>query len=98
MASARKSLLNTMMKHRARLAERPMRQLFAEDKDRFKTFSASAGDILLDYSKNRIDDKAMAALFELARTAGVEERRKATCRNIKGPESWRRTANPSSTP
>ena len=30
-------------------------------------YSASAGDILLDYSKNRIDEQAMEALFDLAR-------------------------------
>jgi glucose-6-phosphate isomerase len=77
MASTRKSLLNPMMKHRARLADKPMRQLFAEDKNRFKTFTASAGDILLDYSKNRIDAKVMELLFDIARKAGVEERRKA---------------------
>jgi len=77
MASSRKSLLNPMMKHRARLAETPMRELFAKDKNRFKTFTASAGDILLDYSKNRIDEKAMAALFDIARKADVEGRRKA---------------------
>src|SRR5690349_16938523 len=77
MASSRKSLLNPMMKHRARLAETPMRELFAKDKTRFKTFTANAGDILLDYSKNRIDEKVMTALFDIARKADVEGRRKA---------------------
>ena len=77
MASSRKSLLNPMMKHRARLADTPMRELFAKDKTRFKTFTASAGDILLDYSKNRIDAKVMDALFDIARKADVEGRRKA---------------------
>jgi glucose-6-phosphate isomerase len=77
MASPKKSLLNPLMKSRARLAEVTMRELFAADPDRFKTFSVKAGDLLLDYSKNRIDEKAMAALFELARHAGVEERRDA---------------------
>ena len=77
MASNRKSLLNPMMKQRARLADTPMRELFAEDKNRFKSFTASAGDILLDYSKNRIDQKVMDLLFDIARKAGVEERRKA---------------------
>ena len=69
MASTRKSLLNPMMKQRARLADKPMRQLFEEDKNRFKTFSATAGDILLDYSKNRIDQKVMDLLFDIARKA-----------------------------
>ncbi len=76
MASNRKSTLNTMMKHRKRLDETPMRVLFALDPNRFKRFSASAGDILLDYSKNRIDEKAMEALFDIARKADVEGRRK----------------------
>ena len=52
-----------------------MRQLFREDPGRFETFSAKAGDLLLDYSKNRIDEAAMEALFDVARAAGVEERR-----------------------
>jgi glucose-6-phosphate isomerase len=80
MASNRKSLLNPLMRHRKRLAETTMREMFAADRQRFRTFSASACGILLDYSKNRIDAKAMAALFELARAAGVEERRKAMWR------------------
>jgi glucose-6-phosphate isomerase len=77
MASSRKSLLNPMMKHRKRLDAQPMRLLFALDPNRFKRYSAPAGDILLDYSKNRIDEKAMDALFDIARKAGVEDRRKA---------------------
>lgn len=77
MATSRKSLLNGLMKQRKRLEATPMRQLFAEDETRFKRFSASAGDIFLDYSKNRIDADAMEKLIELAREAGVEERRKA---------------------
>jgi len=77
MASPKKSLLNPLMKARKRLDETTMRELFAADPSRFKTFSVRAGDLLLDYSKNCIDEKAMAALFELARHAGVEERRDA---------------------
>jgi glucose-6-phosphate isomerase len=77
MASTRKQLLNPMMKHRKRLDATTMRELFAADPKRFKTFSASAGDLLLDYSKNRIDQKVMDQLFAIARAAGVEERRKA---------------------
>ncbi len=75
MASSRKSLLNPLMKQRKRLGETTMRELFAADPNRFKSFSATAGDLLLDYSKNRVDEKAMAALFELAREAGVEDKR-----------------------
>ena len=77
MAASRKSLLNPLMKHRARLADTAMRDMFAADPARFRKFTASAGDILLDYSKNRIDEKVMAALFDVARKADVEGRRKA---------------------
>ncbi len=75
MASNRKSLLNPLMKHRKRLEDTTMRVLFDEDPDRFDRFSVRTGDLLLDYSKNRIDGPAMDALFTLARTAGVEQRR-----------------------
>jgi glucose-6-phosphate isomerase len=77
MATPRKSLLNPLMKSRKRLSETSMRELFAADPNRFKTFSVKAGDLLLDYSKNRIDEKTMTALFDIARAAGVEERRDA---------------------
>jgi glucose-6-phosphate isomerase len=76
MASNPKTLLNSLSKHRKRLEDLPMRVQFALDPNRFKRFSVSAGDILLDYSKNRIDEKAMDALFELARAVDVEGRRK----------------------
>jgi glucose-6-phosphate isomerase len=36
MASKRKSLLNTMMKHRSRLDGTTMREMFAADPGRFK--------------------------------------------------------------
>jgi glucose-6-phosphate isomerase len=77
MASSRKSLLNPLMKHRKRLADTTMRELFAADANRFRSFSAKAGDLLLDYSKNRIDDRVMDTLFAIAREAGLEERRTA---------------------
>ncbi|MEQ1769498.1 MAG: glucose-6-phosphate isomerase, partial [Devosia sp.] len=66
-----------MMKHRARIEKTTMRAMFEADKGRFKRYSASAGDLLLDYSKNRIDDKAMEGMFALARATCVEERRNA---------------------
>ena len=76
MATSRKSLLNPLMKHRKRLEAEPMRVQFALDPNRFKRFSVSAGDILLDYSKNRIDEAVMEKLFELAKAVDLEGRRK----------------------
>ena len=77
MATSRKTLLNSLMKHKKRLDEQPMRVQFALDPNRFKRYSASAGDLLLDYSKNRIDEPTMAALFDLARAVDLEGHRKA---------------------
>jgi len=56
---------------------RPMREMFAADPQRFKTFSLSLGDLLLDYSKNRIDTETMGLLEALAIQAGVEPARDA---------------------
>ncbi len=71
-ATKPKALFAALKKHRKRLETRPMRKLFAEDEKRFARFSVRAGDMLLDYSKNRIDETAMKALLALARDAGVE--------------------------
>jgi len=50
-----------------------MRDLFAEDPGRFEKFSLTAGDMLLDYSKNRVTEETIELLVELAREAGVED-------------------------
>ena len=44
-----------------------MRDLFAQDPQRFERFSLYFDDILFDYSKNRITDQTMSLLFDLAR-------------------------------
>ena len=77
--SGRKAGFETLGKLKKAIADQPMRLLFAEDPNRFQRFSATGADILLDYSKNRIDEEVMVALFDLARAAGVEERRTQMC-------------------
>ncbi len=77
--SGRKAGFEALGKLKKRLADQPMRVQFAVDPNRFKRYSASGAGILLDYSKNRIDEDVMAALFDLARAAGVEERRDEMC-------------------
>lgn len=57
--------------------DRPMRDLFAADPGRFGKFSLRLGDILFDYSKNRVTEETMGLLFDLARQAKVEARRDA---------------------
>jgi len=44
-----------------------LRDLFAGDPRRFEKFSLRFGDILFDYSKNRITEKTLALLLELMR-------------------------------
>ena len=43
-----------------------MRELFQEDPDRFQKFSLQFEDILVDYSKNILNDEALSLLLQLA--------------------------------
>ncbi len=49
-----------------------LRSLFAADPGRFERFSIRLGDILVDYSKNRITTETMGHLIELAETCGLK--------------------------
>ena len=51
-----------------------MRDLFAQEPKRFDQFSLHFGDLLFDYSKNRISAKTVALLLDLARQAKLSER------------------------
>jgi glucose-6-phosphate isomerase len=62
--------------HRSEMAEVHMRDLFANDPDRFDRFSLRLGDFLLDYSKNRIDERTIALLLDLARQQDLEDWRR----------------------
>ena len=55
----------------------PMRELFAHDPERAAKHTLSAAGLVLDASKNRIDDALLDALVQLARDADVEARRDA---------------------
>ncbi len=54
-----------------------MRAAFASDPRRFERFSVSSADLLLDWSKCAVTGETMRLLTELARAAGVPERRDA---------------------
>jgi glucose-6-phosphate isomerase len=66
---------------RSALAEVPrpahLRELFATDPGRAGRYVIEVGDLRIDWSKQRVDDTVMAALFDLADRAGVEARRDA---------------------
>lgn len=57
--------------HYTQISDTHMRDLFAEDEARFTHFSRQFGDILVDFSKNRITQETLDLLIELARQADV---------------------------
>jgi len=62
-----------LQKHHKDVFPMHLRDLFREDPKRFERFSASCGDLLLDYSKNRITPKTLTLLLALAEEAKLKE-------------------------
>lgn len=58
--------------HFEKIKSQKLQDLF-KDKQRFKKFSVEFGDILLDYSKNRITDETIDLLVALAVESGLKE-------------------------
>jgi glucose-6-phosphate isomerase len=75
-----RSAWQALERHHAQIAGQHLRDLFAADPGRGERLTAEAEDIYLDYSKNRVTDETMALLVDLAREAGVPERRDAMFR------------------
>jgi glucose-6-phosphate isomerase len=50
-----------------------LKELFTEDRERFQKFTVLFDDILLDYSKNRINDTTIALLIQLAKECKLDE-------------------------
>jgi glucose-6-phosphate isomerase len=63
--------------HYAEAKEWQMRPLFSAQPDRFQRFSLEAAGLLLDYSKNRLNEATMQLLLQLARERDVEQQRDA---------------------
>ncbi|MEM7259043.1 MAG: glucose-6-phosphate isomerase [Pseudomonadota bacterium] len=59
--------------HQRDISSLHMRDMFADDQQRFSRFSASACGILLDYSKNRITDHTMQLLVALAKSHNIAQ-------------------------
>ena len=60
-----------LAEHTAGTAHLHMRDLFAADPKRFQRFSVQDGDLLLDFSKNRITADTFGLLMDLAHAADV---------------------------
>lgn len=63
--------------HAKSFEERSLRSLFDNDPGRFGKLSFRSDDLLIDFSKSRLDTDTLPLLAGLARAAGVETRRDA---------------------
>ncbi|MGO4615792.1 glucose-6-phosphate isomerase [Nocardia sp. 2YAB30] len=66
--------------HHGAVAGRHLREFFADDPARGSELTVQVGDLHIDYSKHRVTRETLHLLVELAREAGVPERRDAMYR------------------
>ncbi len=64
-----------LTKHFQHTQDRTIKELFKEDKGRFDKFhlTAANGDLLVDYSKNIIDEETLSLLLELAEETKLKD-------------------------
>ena len=74
---------NALKVHYKKIGERHLRDLFDDDAERAEKFTVEAAGISLDYSKNRITEKTIRLLLELAEESGLRERIAAMFRGDK---------------
>ncbi len=63
-----------LAEHCDEMAPVHLRELFAADPGRADRFTSSVGDLVVDWSRQRVTDRTMELLVALARRAGVAER------------------------
>ncbi|WP_413670165.1 glucose-6-phosphate isomerase [Mucilaginibacter sp. Mucisp86] len=61
-----------LVRHYNNISKKHIRELFAADRDRFQKYSLVFHDILLDFSKNRINDETLTLLVQLARDCSLD--------------------------
>jgi glucose-6-phosphate isomerase len=66
--------------HAAHLASLPVRELFTNDPQRFERFSREAAGLLMDFSRQRLDEAALGGLTRLADAVGLRNRIEAMWR------------------
>ena len=67
------SAWKALREHHGEVADLEMRRLFGDDPDRAARFSLTLGDLLFDFSKNRITDRTVSLLMELCEECGVRD-------------------------
>jgi glucose-6-phosphate isomerase len=60
-----------LVAHAAQIKPRNLRELFSEDTQRFSGLSLRLGEVLFDYSKQRVSRETIRLLADLARTADL---------------------------
>ena len=60
-----------LRQHHEEMKNVHMRDLFKQDPQRFSKFSLKFNDIFLDFSKNRITEKTLGLLYDLARESDL---------------------------
>ena len=63
--------------HHDEIGQKHLREFFAEDPERGTQLALTVGDLYIDYSKHRVTRETLNLLINLARTAGLEQRRDA---------------------
>jgi glucose-6-phosphate isomerase len=66
--------------HSREMRKTHLRELFAADPGRGPRLAARAADLYLDYSKNRVTDRTLALLVQLAEQSGLRDRIEAMFR------------------
>jgi glucose-6-phosphate isomerase len=68
---------SALQQHHDEIGEKHLREFFADDPGRGTELALSVGDLYIDYSKHRVTRETLKLLIDLARTAGLEQRRDA---------------------
>jgi glucose-6-phosphate isomerase len=70
----RRASWKALASHHRKIARKHLRELFAEDATRGTRLTLEAAGLYLDYSKNRVTDKTMKLLVELAEDCQLQEK------------------------
>jgi glucose-6-phosphate isomerase len=74
---ASRAAWKALQQHAETIRPQQLRDLFKNDPERGTRFTAEAGGIFLDYSKNRITDETLNLLLALAEQSGLKQRTEA---------------------
>ena len=73
-------LTDSLKAHKQRLTAESLMDLFQRNPNRFTDFSTACGELLLDYSKNFVDEAALSELVSLAESRELQARTNAMFR------------------